>query len=195
MGYSDLASLAFTVRSADKTAGGDIGRAPVTLVQGASVVKAVSQYENPFSKALKKGLHAMGSEETVKKVAKVTNFAADHVNYLIALSSGLKVAMAKEEDRTKTLIAEAGCFTGMILGEGWMKKNLSKYLDQLNIDKKWIPIIKGIVFVTGSISCSTLGEKIGKKIAQYWDKPLSSEKINEEKPQKKNVHEHLNMKA
>jgi hypothetical protein len=194
MGYSDLASLAFTVRSADKTASGDIGRAPVTLVQGASVIKAVQNYQNPFSKAIKKGLQKVSSDETVKKIAKVTNFAADHVNYLIALSSGLKVAMADKEERTNTLIAETGCFTGMILGEGWMKKNLNKYLDQLKIDKKWIPIIKGIVFVTGSISCSTLGEKLGKKIAQYWNKPLVDKK-EEQKVNNKETYEPLNIKA
>ena len=191
MAFSPVASLAFTVRSADKTADGDIGRAPVTLVQGASVVKAASQYQNPFSKALKSGLEYVGKDETVKKLAKVANFGAEHVNSLIALSSVIKVGAAKKEDRRNTLIAETGCFTGMILGEGWMKKNLNKYLNQLPVAKKWIPLIKGIVFVTGSISCSTIGLKIGKKLAQIWDMPLAPQK--KEEPVK--VYEPLNMKA
>ena len=80
----------------------------------------------------------------------------------------------------------------MFLGEGWMKKNLAKYLDQLTVNKKWIPLIKGIVFVTGSISCSTIGQKIGKKIAQYWDKPLAAPKENENT---KKPYEPLNIKA
>lgn len=191
MGYSDIASLAFTVRSADKTANGDIGRAPVTLVQGASVVKAVQQYQNPFSRGVKKCLSSMGKDETIKKIAKVTDFAAKHVNTLIGCSAGLKVLMAEKEDRKKTLIAETGCFLGMLKGESWMKKNLNKYLDQLPVNKKWIPIIKGIVFVTGSISCSTIGEKIGKVVAKYLDKPLAAEKIE---PAQK-VYEPLNIKS
>ena len=191
MAFSPIASAAFTVRSADKTAGGDIGRAPVTLVQGASVIKAASQYQNPFSKALKRGIEYAAKDETVKKLAKITNFGAEHVNSLIALSSGLKVITAKKEDRRNTLIAETGCFMGMILGEGWMKKNLNKYLDVLPVSKKWIPIIKGIVFVTGSISCSTIGLKIGKKLAQIWDVPLGANK----KEETLKAYEPLNVKA
>jgi hypothetical protein len=192
MAYSPIASVAFTVRSADKTAAGDIGRAPVTVVQGASVVKAASQYQNPFSKALKRGLEYVAKDETVAKLGKIANFGAEHVNSLIALSSGIKVLSAKKEDRRNTLIAETGCFTGMILGEGWMKKNLNKYLDQLPVAKKWIPLIKGIVFVTGSISCSTIGLKLGKKLAQYWDVPLAAKKEDNNAPK---VYEPLNVKA
>lgn len=185
MAFSGLASLTFTVRSADKTANGDIGRAPVTLVQGASVVKAAKEYQNPLSKMLKYAITTACKDENVKKAARVMNFAADNINYLIGLSCILKVGMAKEEDRTKTLIAETGCFTGMILGEGWMKKNLNKYLEQLTINKKWIPLIKGIVFVTGSITCSTFGEYICKKIANYWDKPLVKQNEKNTKPKAK----------
>ena len=192
MAYSPLASVAFTYRSADKAADGDIGRAPVTIVQGASVVKAAMQYQNPFSKALKRGIEFVAKDETAAKLGKVVNFGAEHVNSLIALSGAIKVISAKKEERRKTLLAESGCFTGMILGEGWMKRNLNKYLDQLPVAKKWIPLIKGIVFVTGSISCSTAGYQIGKLAADNWDKPLVAPKEEVDKPK---VYEPLNKKA
>ena len=172
MGYSDVGSLLFTVRSGQKASEGDYCRVPITVAQGASVVKAFSEYNNPASKQVKNILNIVGNDKVANKLGKVVKFASENVNGLIVVSSGVKVALAKPEDRKKTLIAEAGCLAGMFTGEGWMKKNLNKYLDQLPINKKWIPLIKGIVFVTGSITCSTLGQKIGKKVAQYWDKPL-----------------------
>ena len=192
MAYSPIASVAFTYRSADKTADGDVGRAPVTLVQAASVIKAASQYQNPFSKALKRGMEYIAKDETVAKLGKIANFGAEHVNSLIAVSSGIKVIRAKKEERRNTFFAELGCFTGMILGEGWMKKNLNKYLDQLTIAKKWAPLIKGIVFVTGSITCSSTGHKIGKLVAQNWEKPIAAPQKEDDKPK---VYEPLNVKA
>ena len=192
MGYSDAASLIFAIRNADKTSNGEIGRLIPTVGQSCSVVKAVSRYGNPVSRCVKRTLNTLGSDEVARKLGKVANFASNHVNDFIVLSSGIKVATAKKEDRRNVLIAEAGCLAGMFLGEGWMKKNLAKYLDQLTVNKKWIPLIKGIVFVTGSISCSTIGQKIGKKIAQYWDKPLAAPKENENT---KKPYEPLNIKA
>ena len=50
-----------------------------------------------------------------------------------------------------------------------------EFLNKLPINKKWIPIIKGVVFVAGSITSSSIGQKIGKKIAEYWDKPISQQ--------------------
>lgn len=193
MGYSNVGSLLFTVRSGKKAAEGDYCRVPITMAQGASVVKAASQYNNPLSRGLKKGLAIMSNDKVASKLGKVAKFASDHVNPLIVASSGVKVAIAKPEDRKKTLITEAGCLAGMFAGEGWMKNNLNKYLDKLTINKKWIPFIKGIVFVTGSITCSTLGQKIGKKVAQYWDKPLAKEENT--KTQEPKIYNPLDIKS
>ncbi|MBQ8458997.1 hypothetical protein IJ541_02715 [bacterium] len=192
MGYSDVGSLLFTVRSGKKASEGDYCRVPITVAQGASVIKAVSEYNNPASKQIKNVLNIMGNDNVARRLGKVVKVASENVNGLIVLSSGVKVALAKPEDRKKTLIAETGCLAGMFAGEGWMKKNLNKYLDQLPINKKWIPLIKGIVFVTGSITCSTLGHKIGKKVAQYWDKPLISHK---EETQPSENKKSINIKA
>ena len=56
MAYSNVATALFSVRNADKTTSGDIGRLPVTVGQGAAAVKAAAQMNNPISKALSQGL-------------------------------------------------------------------------------------------------------------------------------------------
>ena len=45
MAYSNVATALFSVRNADKTTSGDIGRLPVTVGQGAAAVKAAAQNE------------------------------------------------------------------------------------------------------------------------------------------------------
>ena len=170
MAFSPVATGIFSIRNADKTSNGDIGRLPVTIGQAGSVVKATAQYDNIFSKSIKNGLEIAKNDAVLNKIGKVVKFAGDNVNPLICVSSGLKVVMADEKDKKNTLITEAGCLAGMFLGEGWMKKNLDKILDKSKLPPKISPIVKGIVFVTGSILSSTIGEKLGAKIAQYMDK-------------------------
>ena len=179
--YSGVASGIFAIRNCDKTTNGDIGRLPVTVGQSAAVIKAGAQYNNAIAKPIKIILDTCDdiakSDKVFNGLKKVVKFASDNVNPLIVASSGVKVALADKEERKSTLITEAGTLAGMFLGEGWMKKHLDNILAKLPINKKWLPILKGIVFVTGSISASTLGSKIGKKAAEYWDKPL----VNNEK--------------
>lgn len=179
--YSGVASGIFAIRNCDKTTNGDIGRLPVTVGQSAAVIKAGAQYNNAVAKPIKMILDTCDdiakSDKVFNGLKKVVKFASDNVNPLIVASSGVKVVMADKEERKSTLITEAGTLAGMFLGEGWMKKHLDNILEKLPINKKWLPIVKGIVFVTGSISASTLGSKIGKKAAEYWDKPL----VNNEK--------------
>lgn len=179
--YSGVASGIFAIRNCDKTTNGDIGRLPVTVGQSAAVIKAGAQYNNAIAKPIKIILDTCDdiakSDKVFNGLKKVVKFASDNVNPLIVASSGVKVALADKEERKSTLITESGTLAGMFLGEGWMKKHLDNILAKLPINKKWLPILKGIVFVTGSISASTLGSKIGKKAAEYWDKPL----VNNEK--------------
>ncbi len=195
MAYSNVATALFSVRNADKTTSGDIGRLPVTVGQSAAAVKAAAQMDNPISKALSQGLEVAKSDKVVSKLGKVVKFASDNVNPLIVASSGLKVALADKEERKNTIITETGCLAGMFIGEGLMKKHLDKVLEKLPVNKKWIPIIKGLVFVAGSITSSTIGQKIGKKVAQYWDTPLTKEEKITKKTQQQKVYEPMNMKA
>ncbi len=192
MVYSPVASVIFSVRNGGKTSAGDIGRLPVTVGQAASVVKASAQYGNPFSRTIKQGLRILNSDYVARNLGKVVKFASDNINPLIVVSSGIKVAMADKEQRKDVLIAEAGCLAGMFAGEGWMKKNLAKYLDKIPMNKKWIPILKGIVFVTGSITSSLIGEKIGKKVAEFFNgKPQEKSSAQAQTP----IYNPLNYRA
>lgn len=175
MPYSNVANVIFTVRNADKTTSGDIGRGPVTVGQAGALVKSITQLDNPLSKALSKGLEVAKSDAVASKIGKVVKFASDNVNPLIVASSGLKVALADEKDRKQTLFSESGCIAGMFIGEGLMKSHLDKVIAHSSIGPKWTPIVKGIVFVTGSITASTIGQKIGEFIGKYWNKPLTKQ--------------------
>lgn len=170
MPYSLVATGIFAARNSGKTTNGDIGRLPVTVGQTTSIVKAASEYGNPFSQALKRGLNALASDKVASGLGKAATWASKNVNPLLVASSCFKVVTAKKEEKRNTFIKEAGLLGGMFLGEGWMKKNLTKYLDKLPINKKWMPFIKGITFVAGSITCSTLGHKAASKGIEWHEK-------------------------
>ena len=97
------------------------------------------------------------------KLEKAVDFASKNVNNLICVSSGVKVLTAK--DKQSECIAQAGNLIGMFAVEGWMKKNLFKYVEKLPINSKMKPVIEGILFVIGSITGSTICYNIGKKAA------------------------------
>jgi hypothetical protein len=179
MAFSDVATIGFVFRNGQKVSNGDAGRIPVLAGQTCNAIKAGAT----SGKAIAKPAQAIitACEEVAKTdklfngLGKVVKFASNNVNPLIAASSGLKVVLAKEEDRKKTFITEAGCVGGMLLGEGWMKKNLVGYLDKMPISGKWKPIVKGLIFITGSIGCSTIGQKLGKQLADVIDIPWGKE--------------------
>lgn len=197
--YSGVATGIFAVRNAGKTAEENIGRLPVTVGQGAAVIKAGSQYNNAVSKQAKVVINTFEDIAKTDKLfgglTKAVKFASDNVNPLIVASSVIKVGLADKDERKNTLIAETGCVAGMFLGEGWMKKNLDKILTKLPVNKKWIPIIKGVTFVAGSITASTIGQNIGKKTAQYWDTPLGKEARAAKETQPDKESKPLNYKA
>ena len=106
------------------------------------------------------------------KLEKVVDFASKNVNNLICVSSGIKVLTAK--DKESEFWAQTGNIAGMFAVEGWMKKNLAKYVDKLPINSKMKPVIEGILFVMGSITGSTICYNIAKKIV------AKTKKTNEE---------------
>lgn len=197
MPYSLVATGIFAARNSGKTTNGDIGRLPVTVGQTTSIIKAASEYGNPFSKALKRGLNALASDKVASGLGKVATWASKNVNPLLVASSGIKVIAAKKEERKKTFIKESGLLCGMFLGEGWMKRNLTKHLDKLPINKKWMPFIKGITFVAGSITCSTLGHKAATKGIELYEKSAAKKNsvdINTA-PSAQKAYEPLNIRA
>ncbi len=199
MAFSDIATVGFAIRNIDKTTSGDLGRLPVAVGQTVNAIKAGAQFDNIFSKGTKKVITACDdlakSDKVFNGISKSVKFVSNNINPLIVASSGLKVALAKKEDRKKVLIAETGCVAGMFLGEGWMKKHLPALLEKLPVSNKWKPVIKGLLFIGASIGASTIGQKIGEKVAKYWDKPLGKQEENPQLSNAMKVYEQMNLKA
>lgn len=202
----------FCYRNFKKTENGEVARAPVFVFQGAKVLaatgKAVNQYDNSIAKT---------ASETVSEWTKYTKqykaldyvdkgakWGMNHINHLICAASIYKVAKAKSDDKVNTAVTEAGTLSGMFAGEGWMKENLGKYINEKNVAElaeklankqglaevsefllksgnasKVASVVKGVAFVTGSIAASTLGGKAGKVVADYvCDRPPENENLN-----------------
>ncbi len=119
-----------------------------------------SIFEKASTKLLNSCTKLAQNDALLGKVGKVVDFASKNVNNLIVVSAGVQVATAKDK-QTET-IAQAGNVGGMFAVEGWMKKNLGKYIEKLPIPEKLKPIVQGITFVLGSITGSTLAYKAAK---------------------------------
>lgn len=160
----DFSTLLFCVRNSNRAQNGESGRSFVAIGQGAKVVKQISEYDNIFSKGTKGAINAFKTvaqnDKVFNGIYKGVKFASENINPLIVVSSGINVLTS--EDKQSAVIAEVGNLAGMFAMEGWMKKNLDKVLSNLPISKKWMPIVKGITFVIGSIGASTIGYQIGK---------------------------------
>lgn len=172
MSFSDVATVGFAIRNVDKTTSGDLGRLPVAVGQTVNAIKAGAEY-NSF---LKRGVNVVKkvaeSDSVFKGISKGVKFVSNNINPLIVVSSGYNILTAKKDERKKTLFSESGCIAGMFLGEGWMKKNLNPIIEKLPVSNKWKPVIKGLIFIGGSIGSSTIGQMLTEKAYKYWDKPL-----------------------
>ncbi len=164
----NFASVGFTYTNANKAASGDLGRLPVAIGQAAAVTKSVAQMKNPASKGLNTVLEIAKTDPVARRLGKIATFASEHVNPLIVASSGFKVLTASKEERKKTFLIEGGCLAGMFIGEGYMKRgHLDNAIAKLPINAKWKPLVRGLVFIAGSITASTIGQAIGSVIANW----------------------------
>lgn len=190
--FSPVASTIFAFRNADKTRNGDVGRSVVTVGQGVGVLKEVAKYDNIFAAGAKGALDAFNSvaknNKALDYAGKCLKFTADNVNPLICASGVLKVAMS--DDKVHDGIVEMAALTGMFAGEAMMKdnfnnifsetsfKNLAQKASNKNIMKKLADyilnskyagtaanIMKGIVFVAGSMTSYFLAQHLGEKYA------------------------------
>ena len=161
--FSAVSTLIFGVRNFGRARDGEDGRAAVAGAQGASLFREIAKYDNMVARGAKSALNLFNEvakdDKVFKGVSKVVKFASDNVNPLIVVSSGINVL--KSDDKQSAVISETGNLAGMFAMEGWMSKNLDKHLQKLPISKKWMPIVRGITFVIGSIGASTVGHKIG----------------------------------
>ena len=178
--YTLTTSGLFAIRNADKTSDGDIGRLPVLIGQTYKFIDNISQNVGLFDNLAK-------SESVfVKRAVKAADFASKNINNLIMASSAIKVLQADKDDLKETLITEVGGLAGMFAGEGWMKKHLDdklsnaiKKLSSKDIDisvlkgKPWYNILRGGIFVIGSIVSSTVTGNAAKEIAPSVSNPFA----------------------
>lgn len=179
----NFASVGFTYTNANKAASGDLGRLPVAIGQAAAVTKSLAQMKNPASQGLNTVLEIAKTDPVARRLGKIATFASEHVNPLIVASSGFKVLTASKEERKKTFLTEGGCLAGMFIGEGYMKRgHLDNAIAKLPINAKWKPLVRGLVFIAGSITASTIGQAIGSVIANW--NATKPKQIPQENPQK-----------
>ena len=210
MAFSPVATFAFVGTNYNKVANGDWTRYPVLGGQcinaAESTVQAVAKESSVFANAYGKAANGLSnlakSDKVFNGVSKVVKFLKNNINPLIVASGVTKVALAKKEDREKTIYSEGGMITGMFLGEGWMKGHLDKFvLSKLPISKKWLPVVRGTLFVAGSLTASTIGQKIGKylfgkvEVSRQEKAETQALQIKEALQHDKEPYEPMNLKA
>ena len=58
-----------------------------------------------------------------------------------------------------------------------MKKHMDKViLSKLPVSKKWMPVVKGTLFVAGSLTSSAIGQKLGKMFFNNIEKSRAEKK-------------------
>lgn len=200
MAYSGVATLGFIGTNSNKVFGqGDWTRIPVLAGQvinaGDEATKLSSTLSGQTYKILQNCDTIAKTDKAFGFVYKAGKFIKNNINPLIIASSAIKVALTPKEEREKALITETGTIGGMFLAEGFMKKNLQKYLDKLPVNKKFLPIIKGITFIAGSLAGCAIGNKIGKNIANLWNTPLDKNHREKKELALKEQEQQLNIKA
>lgn len=190
--FSAVASTIFAVRNVNKTQNGEVGRSTVALGQTAGVIQEIAKYDNIVSKTARSALSVFSDlakeHKAFEYAGKFTKFAVDNVNPLICVSGVIKTMTS--DDKLKTGITEAAALSAMFTGESLVKKNYDKvvnssafknslnkvsknkyakpifeYLEKHNLKGKAGLIIKGLFFVSASISSYSIGQKIGGKLA------------------------------
>ena len=198
----------FCYRNIKKVENGEPQRGTVAFAQGAKIVQALANYNETTAKTAGNAMSIFNEYakkyKPVDYAGKAVKWATKNVNPLICASSVIKTATA--EDKVGTGITEAGALAGMFAGEGLMKLHLDKFINAENVTKaagladkaKWLKplakfmnkagnnskiaaVIKGIVFVCGSMGSYSLGQKLAD---QYSDKVKASLGIEPE-PQPK----------
>lgn len=187
--FSAVASSFFAVRNAKKTEDGEVGRSAVALGQTAGVVQEVAKYDGAIANTARSACSVFSDlakqSKAFEYAGKFTQFAVNNVNPLICVSGGIKTLMS--DDKVKTGTIEAAALAAMFAGEGLTKryydkainsqtcknliqkaskapvlKSLFEYLSKNKLEGKAGMIIKGLTFVTASITSYNAGEKVAK---------------------------------
>ena len=189
-----VSSTIFCARSTNKVENGDISRLPVAIGQTRNVVNTVMTFDSALGKTAHTAVKALElaakNDSFLKYVGKGVNFVGDHINPLIIFSAGVKVATA--DDKTSAAIQQASALSAMFTVEHAMGKYLQKGVDDSikNIKKledkkgfegiiksvrgfiekhklqgKLSKVIYGVLFVVGSCSAYSVGQKFGTNVA------------------------------
>ncbi len=191
--FSPIASCIFACRNVDKTKNGDVGRSTVALGQTAGLLQEVSKYDGLAANSARSALSVFSKlaneHKAFEYAGKAVQFAADNVNPLICASGVLKTAMS--DDKVGTGVTEVAALSAMFAGEGMIKKNYDKavnsktvkegisklsktkvlkplfeYLEKHKLKGKAGAIIKGLLFVGGSMTSYAVGQKFGEATAK-----------------------------
>ena len=191
--FSAVASGIFAYRNAEKTKNGEVGRGAVTLGQTAGLLQEVSKYDGLAANAARSTLSVFSDLAKQNKffeyAGKATQFAVNNVNPLICASGVVKTAMS--DDKVGTGVTELTALSAMFTGEGLIKlyydkaansknckdllakasdkkylKPILGYLEKHKLNGKAGAVIKGLVFVGGSMGSYAVGETLGKDISK-----------------------------
>lgn len=179
-------------KATDKSENGEKTRGTVAFAQAAKIAEAIAKYNDSTAKSAEEAFNIFGKyaekSRALNYTGKAINWATHNVNPLICASGAIKVLSS--DDKLHTGITQVGALSGMFLGEGLMKMYMGNVINEKNIlkiaekfkDTKYIKtiaeklmksgnsgklasIIKGLLFVCGSITSYSIGEKIGKNTA------------------------------
>lgn len=196
MAFSPVASAGFFVRNVDKVENGEYGRVPVAIGQLHTVFKSIKDYDKTIAQGSDAALsifrEAVHNPDALKRTGKVLGFLSEHVNGFIVASSVWQVLKAENKEREACI--QAPMLGLMFLGEGLCKRNYAKVANSATVKNaigkmsktkvlgkvydvimknnwggKAGKIIKGLTFLAFSIGFSTVGSKIGHKIADKID--------------------------
>lgn len=180
----------FCYRNFKKAENGEPARGTVAFAQGAKIVQAIGKYNESTAKTANSAVSIFNKYAQQSKVidytGKAVNWAIKNVNPLIVASGVVKTAMS--DDKVGTGINETGALAGMFAGEGLMKLHLDKVINAENVtlaakqaDKvKWLrplsnfmtksgnnskiaAIVKGVLFVCGSMTSYSIGHSLAEK--------------------------------
>ena len=180
----------FLRNNVKKVQNGDDARSTVVFAQGAKIAEAVQKYHEKSATSASEAYNIFGKYAEKSKALNFTgrgiDWAAKHVNLLIGLSALYKTA--KSENKVETGITQLGALSGMFVGEGLMKLNKNRVLNEQNVTKvlekvkdtkvigktaqkllksgaggKIAAVLQGISFVLVSMGSYSAGEKLAQK--------------------------------
>ena len=185
-------SSVFLYNNVRKVENGEAARGTVVFAQGAKIAQAVAKYHDDTAKTATEAYNIFGKYANKSKILDVAgkgvNWATRNVNPLICASAAYKTVTS--DDKVHTGISQVGALSGMFLGEGMMKLHSDKVINEGNLKKlaekvkdvkglkgiaaailesghggKIASILKGIAFVTVSMTSYNLGQKLGDDAA------------------------------